>query len=69
MCFLGFCPVAVVFDELDEAGYGFGFRDVFQDAGFGFVETDATVACAYVAVVGVGHFAGAVYDAAHDAYL
>src|SRR5271169_4952569 len=62
-------PFAVVFDEVDEAGDGFGFGDVEFDGGFADVEVDLAGRAADVAEVGIGHFAGAVDDATHDGDL
>ncbi len=66
LLFLGFDPFAVVADEVDEAIDGFDFGDVELHRGLADVEIDFVGGAADVAEIGVGHFAGAVDDAAHD---
>ena len=56
-------------DESKETIDGFSFGDVALDALLAPVETDFTTGGTDVAVVGIGHFAGAVDDAAHDGDL
>lgn len=63
----GFLPVAVFADQGDEPVERLLLRDVAFDDGAPLVEGDAPGSGAHVAVVGVGHLAGAVDDAAHDA--
>ena len=55
--------------DFQEAGQGFGGGDVLHHAFLAFVDGDAAGTGADIAVVGIGHLAGAVYDAAHHAYL
>ena len=62
-------PVSVGLDELDELLHRFFFGNVLLDALLLLVETDFAAPGTYVAVVGIGHLARAVDDAAHDAYL
>ena len=62
----GVDPAVVFFDEVDEAVDGFGFGDIEFHGGLADVEIDFAWGAADVAEVGVGHFAGAVDDAAHD---
>ena len=52
-----------------EAREGFGGGDVLDDAFLAFVDGDAAGTGADIAVIGISHLAGAVYDAAHHAYL
>ena len=53
-------------DEVDEAVYGLGLGDVEFYGGLANVEVHLAGGAADIAEVGVGHFAGAVYYAAHD---
>ena len=62
-------PVSVSLDELDELLHRFFFGNVLLDALLLLVETDFAAPGTHVAVVGIGHLARAVDDAAHDAYL
>ena len=62
-------PLAVLFDQGDEAGVGLGLGEVVLHTGLADVEVDFARGAADVAEIGVGHFAGAVYDAAHDGEL
>ena len=62
-------PLAVFLDEVDEALDGFAFGDVEFHGGLADVEVDLAGRAADVAEIGVGHFAGAVDDAAHDGDL
>jgi len=56
----------VLLDEGDEAVVGVGLGDVVLDAVFADVEVYFARGATDVAEIGVGHFAGAVHDAAHD---
>ena len=62
-------PVSVVFYQLYKTFYGLAFGYAFQDTCPVFVEVDFALSGANVAIVGVGHFAGAIYDAPHDGYF
>ena len=53
-CRLWFYPVAVVFDEGDEAGDCLRLRDVLLYALFALVEAYFIDSCAHVAIVGTG---------------
>ena len=57
---------AVSPDEVEQMGHGLFFRYVFFYAFTSAVKTDTAAGGAYVAIVGIGHFARPVYDAAHD---
>ena len=59
-------PFAVFFDQIDQAVERFFGGDVILYALFAYVEIDLRGRAADVAEVGVGHFTGAVDDAAHD---
>src|SRR5690606_17245639 len=59
-------PFAVLADEGDEAVVGLVLGQVILHAGLADVEIDFSGSAADVAEIGVGHLAGAVYDAAHD---
>ena len=63
----GVLPVAVGFDEGDKLFDGVGLVDVALHDLAAFVEGYLACAGAHIAVVGVGHLAGSVDDAAHDA--
>ncbi len=63
---VGVHPLAVFADEVHEAFDGFVFGDVEFDGGFADVEVDFAGGAADVSKVGVGHFARAVDDAAHN---
>ena len=65
-CRRGLDPFAVFADQVLEALDGFGFGDVEFHRGLADVEVDLAGRAADVAEIGVGHFAGAVDDAAHD---
>ena len=56
-------------NQVEQFVDGFGFGNVLFDALLAAVETDFSACRTYVAVVGVGHFARAVDDAAHDGNL
>jgi hypothetical protein len=62
-------PSSIISDDADEFVDGAGGGDVAFDDFLTTVESDAVWAGPYVAVVGVGHFAGPIHDAAHDANL
>src|SRR5439155_26485857 len=62
-------PFVVFADEVHEAVDGFGFGDVEFDGFFADVEIDFSGRASDVAKISVGHFAGAIYDAAHDRNL
>ena len=57
----------MLLDEGDEAVDGIGLGDVHLDALLALVEADASSGCSHVSVVGIGHLAGTVDDAAHHA--
>ena len=59
----------MLFNEGDKTSVCFSLGDVILNAVFTDVEVDLAGGAADVAKVGVGHFAGAVYDAAHDGEL
>src|SRR5205823_3220691 len=60
------CPFAVLSDEIDQPLNCLPLRDVKLDRGLADVEVDLAWRAADVAEIGIGHFAGAVDDAAHD---
>ena len=62
-------PVSVSLDELDELLYRLFFGNVLLDAFLLLVKTDFAASGTHVTIVGIGHLARAVDDAAHDAYL
>ncbi len=64
-----FPPAAILADEFDEFVDGVGGRYELLDHVLPAVERNAVFAHPHVAVIGVGHLAGAVHDAAHDADL
>src|SRR4051812_12047036 len=66
---LGIGPFSVFFYKRNKSGVGFGLGDVVLDAGLADVEIDLPRGATDVAEIGVGHLAGAVYDAAHDGEL
>lgn len=59
----------VLLDELEEFVDGFVFGDVFEDCISAFIDMHLSIGATDIAVVGVGHLAGSVDDAAHDGYL
>ena len=62
--------LATIFaNQLEEFLNGFFLRDVLLYTFLGLVERDFAAACADIAVVGIGHLARTVDDAAHDADL
>ena len=62
-------PLVVFLDEVNEAFHRFGFGDVKFDWRLADVEIDLVRRAAHVAEVRIRHFAGAIHDAAHDAYF
>ena len=62
-------PVAVFLNQGDEASDSIGGGYVFLYALFAFVEADFTGGSSDISVIGVGHFARAVYDTAHHTYF
>ena len=56
-------------DQGNQTGVGLGLGEVVLDAVLADVEVDFSGSAADVAEVGVGHFPGAVYDAAHNGEL
>ena len=61
-----FDPASVFADEVYEAIDGLGLGDVEFYGCLADIEVDLARGATDIAEVGVGHFAGAVYDAAHD---
>ena len=59
-------PASVFADEVYEAIDGLGLGDVEFYGCLADIEVDLAGGAADIAEVGIGHFAGAVYDAAHD---
>jgi len=65
----GVGPQAIVFDKLDELFYRcFGGHIAFHDF-FAFVQGNFSRSTSHIAEIGIGHFARAVDDAAHDGDL
>ena len=61
--------MAVIVDELKQFVDGFFLRDVLLDAYLAAIETNLSTGSSNIAVVSIGHLAGAVDDTAHDANL
>ena len=62
-------PTAIAADDVDEFVDRLGRRDIALDDVLAAVQGDAVRAGTNVAIVSIGHFAGTVHDAAHDADL
>ena len=60
-------PIAVGFDEVDQFVYGICLIYIAFHNLFAFVEGYFSTTLTHIAIVGVGHLAGAVDDATHDA--
>src|SRR5438093_13572895 len=56
-------------NKIDQTIDGFGFRDVEFDGRFANVEVDLAGGAAHITEIRVGHFAGTIYDAAHNGDL
>src|SRR6185295_11044751 len=65
----GLEPLPMLFDQGDQTLVGFGSGDVVLDARLAHVEVDLAGRAADVTEVRIGHFPGAVHDAAHDGEL
>src|SRR5579872_7508236 len=58
-------PGAMFLEQADELFHGNGAIHASPYDIFSFIKRDLSRSAAYIAKVGVGHFAGAVHDAAH----
>ena len=67
----GYVPLLLVVgvDGLEQTLHSLVLRYVLGHACLLLVERYAALSCTHVAVVGIGHLAGAVHYAAYDAYL
>ena len=68
-CLQCLLPVSVSLDKFDELLYRLFFGNVLLDAFLLLVKTDFAASGTHVTIVGIGHLARSVDDAAHDAYL
>ena len=48
---------------------GFVGRNIFFDTHFAPIETHATTSGTHIAIIGIGHFAGAIHYATHHGYF
>ena len=60
---MGRNPRVVFLDEIDQTLHGFFFRDIKLHRFFPNVEVNLAGSAAHITKVGIGHFAGAIYDA------
>ena len=56
-------------DQFEKFLDGFFLGDILLDTFLRLVERDLTTTSSYITVIGIGHLARTVHDAAHDAYL
>ena len=59
----------VVVDELQQALHSLFLGDILLHALLTFIKGDLAPTCTHIAVVGIGHLARTIHDAAHDADL
>ena len=64
-----FYIIPIATNQLDELFHGLFFGDVLFDAFLFLIETHLATTGTYVSIIGIGHFAGTVHNAAHNAYL
>ena len=66
---IGFDPLAVLTNQINQPLDGFRFGDIEFDRRFADVKIDLSGCATHVTEVRIGHFAGPVYDTAHDGNL